>query len=199
MSIPILILAAGQSSRMRGVDKLLMDIDGIPMLRRVAEMACKTGQPVLVTLPKEPHPRWAALDGLAINRVATPMAKEGINASLRQGIAALPQQSSAVMILLADLPDLTIDDMHFVLKAVDAKTKTLIWRGATQDGKPGHPVVFSRSLFPDLSALTGDTGAQSVVLENIKHMALIPLPQNHARLDLDTPEDWAKWRQIDRE
>ncbi len=195
MNIAILILAAGQSTRMRGVDKLLLDIDGKPLLRRIAEMSSRvTDAALLVALPAEPHPRWAALDGLDITRVAVADAAEGINASLRVGVAALPKDCDAVMVLLADLPDLTPVDITKMLQAVEMKPNARIWRGLTEDGKPGHPVIFHRSLFPELCALSGDSGAQSVVKAHKDHVELVPLPQQNARLDLDTPEDWEQWR-----
>ncbi|MBL4768129.1 MAG: nucleotidyltransferase family protein, partial [Rhodobacteraceae bacterium] len=183
----------GQSTRMRGVDKLLQNIDGTPLLRRMAVMACEASDTVLVALPADPHPRWAALNGLNLTCIAVADAAEGMNASLRKGLAALPKDSDAVMVLLADLANLTISDICKVIQAVDTKTNTLIWRGATADGKPGHPVVFHNALLPELRALTGDSGAHSVVRAHVDQLILVPLPEHNARLDLDTPEDWATW------
>ena len=53
--IPILILAAGSSSRMQGRDKLLETIDRVPLLRRTVNSALGTDHPVYVTLPQQPH------------------------------------------------------------------------------------------------------------------------------------------------
>lgn len=192
--LPILLLAAGQSRRMRGRDKLLAPVDGQPLLRRMAEraLAARLG-PVLVALPIAPHPRYGVIDGLAITPVAVPDAAEGMSASLRRGLAALPPSAPAVMILLADLPDLTVDDLRSVAKAFDPKSKNMIWRG-TSAGQPGHPVILSRALFPELSSLSGDTGAQPVLRRHKDRVALVPLPGDHAMCDLDTPEAWTAWR-----
>ena len=195
MNIPILILAAGQSTRMRSVDKLLQKIDGVPLLRRAATMACAaTNDAVLVALPKQPHPRWAVLDGLNVTGVAVADAAEGINASLRAGVAALSRECDAVLVLLADLPDLTVNDIRNMRQAVELKPNALIWRGITEDGKPGHPVVFHRSLFTEICALNGDSGAQSVVQTHRDQVELVPLPRQNARLDLDTQQDWDQWQ-----
>jgi CTP:molybdopterin cytidylyltransferase MocA len=98
------------------------------------------------------------------------------------------------MVLLADLPEITAQDLTAVLSAVIDHPDHLIWRGATALGKPGHPVVFDQSLFSELSTLSGDEGAQSVVRSHLDQVFLRPLPGEHALLDLDTPEDWARWR-----
>ncbi len=192
-SIPIILLAAGQSRRMRGIDKLLQQVDGTPLLRRSAQIALGAG-PVIVALPPEPHDRYAALDGLPVELVPVPDAAEGMNASLRTAMQHLPDDSPAVVVLLADLPDLTAQDIKKVIHSIENKGKSTIHRGATFDGNPGHPVAFDRSLFAELSALRGDEGAQTVVRRHKAHVKLIPLEGNRARLDLDTPEAWARWR-----
>jgi len=193
--IPIIILAAGQSTRMRGRDKLLEPVDGVPLLRRQAELARRTtsGQ-VLVALPAQPHKRYEALEGLDVTALPVAEATEGMNATLRVAFAALPPCSKAAMLLLADLPDITENDLRKIAQSVDLDTDTLIWRGATQSGGAGHPIVFSAALFSAFKKLTGDSGGREIVARAGDRVQLIPLPGDHARRDLDTPEDWAAWR-----
>mgnify|MGYP003662944930 CR=1 FL=1 len=191
--LPVILLAAGASARMRGRDKLLEDVGGQPLLRRQAIMARTIG-PVVVALPPAPHPRYTALSGLDITALPVPDAAEGMGASLGAGFAALPAGTRAAMVLLADMPDLTADDLACVAAAVDLDSDTRIWRGATADGAPGHPIVFAAALFAQMARLTGDDGGRGVVAQAGDRVQLVPLPGNRARLDLDTPEDWAAWR-----
>lgn len=192
-TIPIILLAAGQSSRMRGTDKLLQQVDDMPLLRRAALIALKAG-PVIVALPPEPHARYTALEGLPVQIIPVPDAAEGMNASLRAAMQHLPADASAVVILLADLPELTDDDIKKVSQSIESEPVFTIHRGTTSDGKPGHPVAFGRALFPELRALHGDEGAHTVVKRHSNRVKLIPLAGDRARLDLDTPEAWADWR-----
>lgn len=190
---PVILLAAGQSRRMRGRDKMLEDAGGMPLLRAQALKArAATTAQVFVTLPEAPHPRYAALAGLDVTPVPVPDARDGMSASLRRGIDALPRDCARVMILLADLPDLTEDDLKIVGQAIDVPDDVQVWRGATEGGAPGHPIVFDRALFQDLKNLTGDGGAREMLAG--RRVCLVPLPGDHARADLDTPEDWAAWR-----
>lgn len=191
--VPIILLAAGASSRMAGADKLLLDVGGEPLLRRAARRAAAVG-PVLVALPPAPHPRHDVLNGVPVQRVPVPDAGEGMNASLRQAVGALPQGADAAMVLLADLPKLSEEDLRTVLQSVEKHPDMAIWRGATATGEPGHPVVFSRELFGELLALTGDSGAQAVVARHRDRVEIVPLPADHARFDLDTPAAWAAFR-----
>lgn len=192
--IAVLILAAGASRRMQGRDKLLEDIDGSPLLRRQILRALGTGCEVVVTLPASPHPRYEVVKDLNVTRVPVPDAAEGMNASLRAGIAAAPDTADGVMVMLADMPDITEDDLNIILKEIDFKSDIKIWRAVTQTGDAGHPIVFHKDLLPQLTALSGDHGGSAVVKKNRDKTRFIPLPAEHARTDLDTPEAWAQWR-----
>ena len=190
---PVLILAAGQSRRMGGRDKLLEEIDGVPLITRLARAALATGQPVLVTLPPQGSARRAALQGEPVRIVTADLAADGMAASLVAGLAALPERADAVMILLGDLPEIGADDLRAVMAAA-ASAPQAIWRGATDDGRPGHPVVFPRRLFSELAGLQGDSGAQTVIQAHAGDLRLCSLPGARAVTDLDTPEAWAAWR-----
>lgn len=194
-SMPIIILAAGASRRMQGRDKLLEDVDGQPILRQQALKAVAvTSGPVLIALPPEPHARYAALEGLDVQNLPVPDAREGMNASLRTAFGALPNGSPCAMLLLADLPDLTADDLRCVADAVDLGSDMLVWRGVTQSGAAGHPVVFHADLFGAIAALKGDAGAADVMAQAAGRICKVPLADDRARRDLDTPEDWQAWR-----
>ncbi len=117
-----------------------------------------------------------------------------MGASLRRVFGTLGPDVDKAMLLLGDLPDLTADDLRAVMGAVRTHPDALIWRGGTQDGRGGHPIIFDQTLFSRLLALKGDDGGRSVVHAAEDRVHLVPLPGNRARLDLDTPEDWAAWR-----
>ena len=196
--LPIVVLGAGQSSRMRGADKLMQLVDGVPLIRRQAKIArAATSGKVIVALPNGPHPRYGALAGLDIQVLPVPDAAEGMTASLKRGFAAVDGHPAA-MLLLADLPELTVGDLREVSGAVDRNGSHLVWRGVTEDGKPGHPIVFAAPLFGAFAGLTGDSGGREVVDAAGDRVHLVPLPGQRARRDLDTPEDWAQW-QAERE
>ena len=191
MSLAILLLAAGSASRMRGGDKLMEQVMGRPLIAVMASRALQVTNLVLVALPGPDHCRTRALSGLAVTPVAVLDASEGMGASIRTGVAALPQQTEAVMILPADMPDLTTADLRQMATLWQAHPDAL-HRETASDGTPGHPVIFPARLFPALRRLSGDTGARAV----LKGESILPtaLPARHALTDLDTPEDWAKWR-----
>jgi molybdenum cofactor cytidylyltransferase len=179
---------------MRGGDKLLEQIAGQPLLQVMLERAlAATEGSVLCALPGPDHPRSACLGDLRVTPIFVPDAAEGMGASLRAGVAALPADASAVMILPADMPELTADDLRKMLTA-QKEAPDMILRAVDCDGIEGHPVIFPADLFPALGTCHGDTGARDVLRAHSGRIVTVPLPDRHATTDLDTPEDWAAWR-----
>ncbi|WP_255449564.1 nucleotidyltransferase family protein [Shimia ponticola] len=193
MKLHILIPAAGASSRMRGRDKLTEDVDGRPLLRKQAQMAQSVSGNVTVALPDPAHPYYAArkasLDGLQVTSAQYPASREGLGGTVSAHVGTLPSDATHLMVLLPDLVGLTADDLRKTLAAVT----DVPCRAAGQDGTPGHPVVFPASVFDDLAGCdSGDEGPRVVLRAH--GYALVPLDNDHAVTDLDTPEDWAAWR-----
>ncbi len=191
MTLAILILAAGSSARMRGADKLMERIDGTPQIARIATAALATGCPTYAALPTDRPLRAQALAALSIAQIPIPNASEGMGASLRTAAALIPD--GPLMILLADLVDLTPDDLQTMIAAHRAAPNALL-RGAAQDGTPGHPAIIPADLRADLQSLTGDAGARTLFQAHPARLRIVTLPGTHATTDLDTPEEWAAWR-----
>lgn len=191
--IAILIPAAGASRRMRGSDKLLMKVRGLPLLRRQALAALEAGDHVAVALPAHDHPRAEALRGLPVQIVEVPDAELGMSSSLRRAVSLLPRGLEGVMILPADMPEITAADMSQLIAAFRAVPHPTIQRATAEDGTPGHPVLFPSDCFPALQALSGDFGAKAVLTANIHRVRDFPLPGARALIDLDTPEAWQEW------
>jgi molybdenum cofactor cytidylyltransferase len=182
--LAILIPAAGAASRMRGADKLLMPVQGMPLLRRQVIIALPLA-PVIVTL-RDPDPaRRAALDGLPVSLEPVPDAATGMSASFR----AVALMDTALLILPADMPDLSTADLAAMIAAFRASPDQIL--RASSGSTPGHPVIWPRALVPGFAALTGDRGARTLLQQ--QPVQLFPLPGQNALTDLDTPEDWAAW------
>lgn len=196
-SFPVILLAAGLSRRMRGRDKLLEPIEDKPLLRLQAEkLRALTSGPLIIALPPPPHPRHWVLGGLKHQPVPVPDAAEGMGASLSRAFAALPAEAPCALLMLADLPDITLGDLHRLAEAADLGSDTQIWRAATEEGNPGHPMLIRADLFEGFTKLTGDDGGRALVAAAQPHVTLVPLPGQRARTDLDSPEDWARWRAL---
>lgn len=196
-TVHILIPAAGASRRMGGKDKLTEDVGGKPLLRHVVETALATGAPVFVTLPLGATARQAALAGLSAQLVDIPDADQGMSRSLAQGSMAVastnPGPEDGLMVLPGDMPGFTPEALGLMIHRFQAAPDVIL-RGSSASGIAGHPVIFPRAIWPDLQVLHGDEGGRSLLRRHAGRIRLIPLPDNMALIDLDTPDDWKAWR-----
>jgi CTP:molybdopterin cytidylyltransferase MocA len=184
---------------MRGRDKLLEAVDGVPQIRRIACAALKTNWPVIVALPAKANLRAAALDALDVSVASVAKPQEGLAISLRAGLRAhlaLAAQENrtagGLMIIPADMPELEQDDLEAVMSSY-RRNPQLIHCGSSGDTR-GHPVILPPRLFQALAMLRGDRGAAEILRNNPEDICLTPLLGMHALRDLDTPEEWASWR-----
>jgi CTP:molybdopterin cytidylyltransferase MocA len=193
-TVHVLIPAAGAARRMRGGDKLLEPVGGVPQIRRAVEAARRGGaRRVWVTVQPEDTARRAALLGTLVKPIEIPEWREGMAASLRVGArAAAAQKATALIVLLPDLPEIGAEDIVRLIEA-HAAAPEAAWRATAEDGTPGHPVLIPARLFEAMAALRGDRGARDL-LTPPEDVRLLALPGRRAVTDLDTPEDWAAWR-----
>jgi molybdenum cofactor cytidylyltransferase len=193
MKIEVILLAAGASSRMRGVDKLLQEIDGEALLRRAARAAVgsRSGA-VHVVLPPGSEARARLLQGLEVEIVVAGDWYEGMAASLRAGLAAISSDCDGVIVALADMPEVKAVDFDRLIAAFDASGSG-IFRAVAPGGAPGHPVLFGQEFFGALASLQGDMGARDI-LRFAGDGVVNVVTGKGAVIDLDTPEDWAVWR-----
>lgn len=185
--IAAVVLAAGRSSRMGDVNKLLADVGGKPMVASVVEAALDSGaSPVIVVCGHAEADLRAALTGLDVQVVSNPDFAQGLSTSLKAGIAALPETCDGAVILLGDMPLVRSAFVRRLVAAFEAEPAGVA-AVPIHDGDWGNPVVIARALFAEIDGLTGDAGARKL-LEAHKDM-VIEVPADDAVLvDADTPD-----------
>lgn len=191
------ILAAGRSSRMgEGINKLLAEVGGRPVIRRVAEAALASrARPVIVVTGHERPRVEAALAGLDVIFVHNPDHATGMASSLRAGIAAVPETVAGALVVLGDMPLLAPGLLDRLMDAHAPAAGRLI-AAPVEGGQRGHPVLWSRRFFGELSALEGDVGARAILAANAELVAEVPVTaEEGAFLDVDTPRLLAEARE----
>jgi molybdenum cofactor cytidylyltransferase len=189
-SISAAVLAAGAARRM-GRQKLLLEIDGQAIVRRVAgEVAALSPGEVLVVVAAADQGAIAAvLDGLPVRIVVNERAEEGLGTSIAAAAASVAPGAEAMLLVQGDQP---LVDRSMLEALVDE------WRRArppfvasSYDGIVTTPVVFARSVLGELRALGGDRGARAV-LERHRGEGRVVVFAAERGSDVDTPEDYRR-------
>jgi molybdenum cofactor cytidylyltransferase len=189
--VAAVVLAAGRSSRMGTVNKLTAEIGGKPLARIAAEQALLSqASPVIVVTGHEREKVEAALAGLAVQIVHNPDYASGLGSSLKAGIAAVPAQADAAVILLGDMPRIDAALIDRLIAAYDPERGALAVVPSI-DGQRGNPVLWSRRFFPDLMAIEGDVGARNLIARYSEAVTEVAVAGSAAATDVDTPESFA--------
>lgn len=184
------ILAAGRSQRFGGI-KLLADWNGVPLVRHAVLSGLNAGTEVLVVTGAHAQEISSALQGLAITQIHNENWHGGMGSSIACAMHHLQAQAklpSAVILALADQPLLTRADLERLL-ALHAQNPSKIL-AAEFSGQHGPPCLFPAQFFGELTHLTGDTGARSLLRRHADQLVSVPMPM--AALDVDTPEDFER-------
>lgn len=185
-----LILAAGAGRRFgagKSGAKLLAPLAGAPVIRRTVEAVVSAGlQDVVVATGAEHEAIAAALEGLACRFVRTHDWEEGMAASLRTGLAALAPDASGVFVFLGDMPLVPVALCGALAQQAEAAGYAARPRVS---GTPGHPAAFTRAAFPDLTRLSGDSGAAALLKDRREGVAYIETEAFGAVLDIDSPAE----------
>ncbi|ATQ41099.1 nucleotidyltransferase family protein [Caulobacter mirabilis] len=184
-----IVLAAGAGRRFGG-SKLSTDLGGGPLLD--GALAAAFAAPVrTVTVVwgadgrvLEVASRWASRNRQVerLRLVHAADHAEGMAASLRAGVAALPPRSAGVFVFLGDMPRVPHDLAARLAQTLD----TAAWAAAPQcGGVRGHPVLFTAKLYPTLASQTGDRGAGRLLAALGDDLALVETRDDGVLFDVD--------------
>ncbi len=186
--VAAVILAAGRSTRMGAVNKLLAEIGGKSLVRIAAEQALAShASPVIVVTGHERERVAAALDGMPVRLAHNPDFAAGLGTSLRTGIAAVPENADGAIVCLGDMPQVDAPLIDRLIAAFDPARGALVVV-PTIAGKRGNPVVWARRFFQDLTAIGGDIGARHLIGSYAEAVVEVPVAGGAALTDIDTPE-----------
>jgi molybdenum cofactor cytidylyltransferase len=169
---------------------MFLELDGELILTRAAKRAVASGlDPVIVVLGHEAERARAALSGVPILPVVNPDYARGINASLKAGVAAVPGDCSAVVVLLADMPFVTDGMIARLVERYRESGAPLVV--SDYEGVNAPPHLYDRSLLSELGASEGEGCGKHVVRKHRDEAATVGWPAA-ALTDIDRPEDWEK-------
>lgn len=192
MRFSAVVLAAGTSSRMRGVHKLLLPIGGEAAIRRTVRMVLEARpQEVVVVTGYEGRAVGEALSSLPARLITNSRFDEGQMTSVVAGVSSLAKATDAVMICLGDMVLLTSADYCELVDAFAALTDKSILVPSHQ-GRRGNPVVFASAYLPAILSERCNTGCRKLIEDNPNDVFAFEVTHDRVVTDMDTPEDFAR-------
>lgn len=183
------VLAAGLATRM-GRSKMDLTVGGRPLLWwAVAHCLAADLSRVIVVAGPGPDVRPLLPDSSRISIVVNPRPEDGQASSLGLGLAAVAAGDAWAAVFLGDMPCIWPEIIQ-TLTATARRTDKSIIRPVFQT-RPGHPVIFHRLWFPELTALTGDQGGRALLAAHPEAMETIAFDAAEPLLDVDTESDLA--------
>jgi len=189
-----IVLAAGMSSRMGGGrNKLLLDFEGESLLRRSVRRAIDAGlDPVIVVLGHDADRARRELDGLQCAAIVNAdYAQGGVHLSLRAGLSALPDTAAAALVMLADMPFVTVDMLQTLVRRFRESTAPLVV--STYGEVQAPPTLYARPLVAELATAEGPGCGKAVVRRHRDEAVVVSWPAERLD-DVDVPDDYDRAR-----
>lgn len=188
-----LVPAAGMSTRV-GRNKLLLPFKGKSLIGHAVDtLLASTVDEIIVVLGHEADEVRAAIGRKRVRFVENPDYQQGLRTSVHAGFAAVPVNTTAIMIYLADQPLLEAREVDFLVRAFAEAGKTdknivvPLFRG-----QRGNPVIVSSSYQNAILAMTDETGCRRVIKQNPDHVLTVEMETDHVVRDIDTLEAYER-------
>lgn len=186
----LIILAAGQSSRLGQPKQNLIFQNQTLLQRAIATAKSSTCRPIVVVTGAHANLIGSSVEGPEIRVVFNAQWEKGMASSIRRGIEAMkyyPDIDSA-LIMLCDQPLVTPSLINEMLQKRQTSGKVIVC--CSYNKTMGVPVIFHQTMFNELMSLKGHEGAKKILKDHPEDIATVPF--DGGGLDIDTPEDYER-------
>lgn len=190
LAVGAVLLAAGAGSRMGGRPKCLLELGGVPLIRRQLIALSGAGiDEVVVVLGHHADVIDPVVQDFPVTVVRNPSPDDGQVSSQRLGLAALAGKLDAVLVALADMPLVNAQDITALIGAYKKRPEGSSVVVPFHAGEPGNPVVFSAEVRAQILAGDANVGCRQWRAAHPEALHRFETDIRRFRVDLDSPED----------
>ena len=159
--ISAILLAAGQSKRMNGENKLTKEIKGIPLIKHsVRNILASSINELIIVIGHQKEIIEKLIDkNEKIKFVFNKDFESGMATSIKTGLNHLSEETESFFICLGDMPMVNKDIFNLLIKSKNNKEIIV----PTYKNKQGNPILFSKSMKKKIMTIEGDVGAKKVL------------------------------------
>jgi molybdenum cofactor cytidylyltransferase len=185
--ISAIVLAAGKASRF-GQCKQLVPLGGKPLLEHVLESVRQSHVDDVVVVLGD---HFAEIqEQIAFGRervIVNPDYADGMSTSIQAGLRALPSETDAAMIVLADQPFVASQTLDLLIDEYQRTRPSVVI--PTFNGFRGNPVIVDKSLFAEMMGIRGDVGCRAIFGDHAETILKVSVNDRGVVTDIDTMED----------
>ena len=186
------VLAAGAGSRLGGRPKSLLELGGVPLIRRTLIALSGAGvDEVVVVLGHHASAIEPLVQDFPVTLAHNPKPDEGQVSSQRVGLAALTGKLDAVMVVLADQPLLGAADITALIGAWKKRPEGTRVVQPHVGGERANPVIFDMAVRDEILAGDANVGCRQWQAAHAGLVQAWASDNRRYRVDIDTPEDIA--------
>jgi len=189
------LLAAGSGSRLGHRPKSLLELGGVPLIRRQLIALSGAGvDEVVVVLGHHADAIEAVVRDFPVTLARNPSPDDGQASSVRVGLQALTGKLDAVVVALADQPLVNAQDITALISAFKKRgdAAMVVPRVA---GEPGNPVMFEAALREEWLAGDVDAACRRWREAHPERVHWFDTDNMRFRVDIDTPDDLERFAQ----
>ncbi len=190
MVVGAVLLAAGAGSRLGHRPKSLLELGGVPLIRRQLIALSGAGvDEVVVVLGHHAELIEPAVMSFPVTLIRNPQPDDGQVSSQRLGLAALGGKLDAVIVALADQPLINAQDITALIGAFKKRPAGTSVVYPEVGGERGNPVMFTAEVREQILAGDAQVGCRQWQAAHAAAVAPFVTDNRRYKVDIDTPED----------
>ena len=189
--ITAILLAAGQSKRLKGENKLTKLFKGKPLINHIlfSLIKSKVNNIVIVLGYEHLKIKTKLLKSKKINFVINKNYKKGMSSSIKTGLKKLPKNSQGFLIVLGDMPNITKTTINKICSLITRSDKEIIL--PKFKNRTGNPIGFKQSMIKNIYKIKGDRGAKNIIKKNNKKIKFLNINSKSILVNLNTKRNFS--------
>ena len=189
--ITAILLAAGQSKRLRGENKLTKLFKGKPLINHIlfSLIKSKVNKIIIVLGFEHLKIKTKLLKSKKINFVINKNYKKGMSSSIKTGLKKLPKNSKGFLIVLGDMPNITKTIINKICLSITRSDKEIIL--PKFKNRTGNPIGFKHSMIKNIYKIKGDRGAKNIIKNNYKKIKFLNINSKSILTNLNTKRNFS--------
>ena len=189
--VSAILLAAGQSKRLKGENKLTKLFKGKPLINHILFSLIKSKVNKIIVVLGFEHLKIKTklLKSKKIKFAINKNYKKGMSSSIKTGLKKLPKNSQGFLIVLGDMPNITKTTINKICSLITKSDKEIIL--PKFKNRTGNPIGFKQSMIKNIYKIKGDRGAKNIIKKNNKKIKFLNINSKSILVNLNTKRNFS--------